>query len=203
MRLEEIMAALAAGDRAMVFALVEEFGTELAAQVRRVARDHNRSLTSEELNDLVMDSAFVLADVASAWKPDGGALPWTWARGRVRAVVFAEIFGPYPIDPADLAVEEDPEVSSPVRVTTTEPDWSGVFSDLASKDRRVAELARALEGVSARNREVFIQFRLQKQSDPSPANTVGEMFGLTSDNVRQIVKRVRNRLRSAGVEVAV
>ena len=47
----------------------------MAARVRRAAGDHSRTLTAEELNDLLMHSALVLAEIAGAWRPDGGALP--------------------------------------------------------------------------------------------------------------------------------
>jgi DNA-directed RNA polymerase specialized sigma24 family protein len=200
-RLEEIMAMLAAGDEAMVFALVEEFGTELARQVHHFARSANRRLTPDEVNDLVMDSALVLAEVAGAWRPDGGALPWTWARWRVRGVVFAELFGPYPVDPAELGGNDDPEGSRPVGTPSSEPDWSGVLSDLAERDPDVAEFAAVLGERSSRDREVFIEFRLQQElHDPAPANTVGAMFDLQPDNVRKIVQRARCHLQAAGLD---
>jgi len=199
-RLEEIMARLAAGDEAMVFALVEEFAPELARQVRHIARSAGQSLTNEEVNDLVIDSALVLADVAQAWRPDGGALPWTWARGRVRSAVFAELFGPHPVDPTDLDIDDDPEGSRPVGQPSCEPDWIGVFSDLADKDTRVAEVSAVLGALPPRNRDVYIEFRLQQSlGDPSPANTVAPMFGVTPANVRKIVQRTRQRLVGAGL----
>jgi RNA polymerase sigma factor (sigma-70 family) len=200
-RLEDIMARMAAGDEAMVFCIVEEFGAELARQVHHFARSANRRLTPGEVNDLVMDSALVLAEVAGAWRPDGGALPWTWARHRVRSVVFAELFGPYPVDPAELRGDEDPEGSRPVGAPSSEPDWCGVLSDLADRNVEVAEFAAALDELSPRNREVFIEFRLQQElSDPSPANTVAAMFDLQPANVRQIVRRARGRLAAAGLD---
>jgi hypothetical protein len=48
---------------------------------------------------------------------------------------------------------------------------------------------------SDRNRRVYFEFELQKAlGDRSPASTVGRLFGLKPDNVRQIARRVRTRL---------
>lgn len=200
-RLEEIMGQLADGDEAMVFALVNEFGTELARQVRHIARTAGRALSQEELHNLVLDSALALSDVAKAWRPDGGALPWTWARGRVRNAVFAELFGPFPVDPGDLAADDDPEGSSPVGRLTHEPDWSGVLSDLADCDPETARFVEVFDHISERDRLVYLEFRLLQSVDsPSPAETVSEMTGLRADNVRQIVRRVRQKLRAGGLE---
>ena len=41
----------------------------------------------DEVDDLVLDVCLMLADVAAAWRADGGASPWQWAWHRVRGVV--------------------------------------------------------------------------------------------------------------------
>ncbi len=202
-RLVQIMTALAVGDHAMVFALIEEFEVELTRQVRHIARAAGRQLSPEQVADLVVDCGLVLAEVAAAWRPDGGALPWTWARARLAQVVHRELFGPEPVDPADLGNIDGPEGSGPVRPAAVEPDWCGILSGLAAGRRDVAGVVVELEQVSERNRQVFLEFRLQQDlGDPSPANTVADMFDLQPANVRQIVQRTRRRLEAAGLAVA-
>ena len=80
-------------------------------------------------------------------------------------------------------------VGSPVMVT---PD----LVDLAGDHVELAQLLSALTAVaSERDAKVHLEYQAQKAlGDRSPANTVGEMFGLSPSNVRQIDRRLRQRL---------
>ena len=81
------MARLVAGDTAAVFTLVEHHGHRVAGVVRRQLRRCGvDEIAKDDLQSLVLDAAMELLQVAPAWKP-GGALPWWWAEGRIRAVV--------------------------------------------------------------------------------------------------------------------
>jgi hypothetical protein len=93
-RLEEVMAGLAAGDDAFCWALVTEFGDELAAAVRRVLADMGRrDVLSERgrVEGMAIDIALHLRDHGARWNPTGGALPWVWAERAVRAIVARDV----------------------------------------------------------------------------------------------------------------
>jgi hypothetical protein len=63
----------------------------------------------------------------------------------------------------------------------------------------VAAFTERLDAVaSPPDRQVFAEYLLQQShGDPSPSHTVAAILGLTPANVRQIVCRVRGRVRSA------
>ncbi len=206
-RLAEIMLAMGDGDEAMVFALWREFAGEIGWQVRAIARRHGRTLFADEVNDLTGACCLALLDVAGGWRVDGGALPWTWAGRRLEAVVCAQIFGP--LMPGDDKLEQRLEAlnlaeeSGQVLPHDGETDLCGVLGELAERHPELTTVVEILEGLPERNRNLFLEYRLQQElGDPSPANTVGEMYGLEPANVRQIVRRVRQRLLDAGVAVA-
>ena len=77
-QLESVMARLAEGDKAAVVTLYVEFGRVLAAVVRRhLARFGMRDVTRDDLDGLVMDACFAIADCAGAWDDRAFALPTT------------------------------------------------------------------------------------------------------------------------------
>jgi DNA-directed RNA polymerase sigma subunit (sigma70/sigma32) len=72
-----------------------------------------------------------------------------------------------------------------------------VLTEAAGHDVRARRLIAGFDAanVSERDRAVFVEYLLQTDlGDPSPAVTVGAVFGLQAANVRQIVKRTRTRL---------
>lgn len=85
--LEQVMRRLAAGDEAAVVTLYERYGSSIAAAVRHVARSRPGRLDDDDVGGAVLDVCFELARVASGWSPEGGALPWVWARHRVAGAV--------------------------------------------------------------------------------------------------------------------
>jgi hypothetical protein len=197
-RLVEIMAAMAT-DPAAVFALTSEFHAELARTVRSLMRVDGRELTPEDTNDLVMDAALALTEVAGSWRPDG-ALPWTWAKARIRSTIRATMFGPRPIDPHDI-VEADCDVGSRPVGRAEEPDWRGALIAVAAQHRHGNAVIKVLmEDISERNCAVFLQYLVQQDmGDPEPSKTVATMMELTPANVRKIVQRVRARLTELGI----
>jgi DNA-directed RNA polymerase specialized sigma24 family protein len=82
-----IMSRLADGDEAAVVTLYEQFGDRVAGTVRAVLRSRGLRLVHDEVGGLVFDACLAIAAVAGAWSPEGGALPWTWARRRVERCV--------------------------------------------------------------------------------------------------------------------
>jgi hypothetical protein len=189
--LERIMAALAAGDRAFVVTLIERFGERLAGAVRAIVRDMGRDdilRDPGEIDGLVIDAAFVIADAAGGWRLDG-ALPWVWAQRAIRSSVAATV--------GHRTVGHDEDLDAEVNDAPR-----GVAHPGADDFAAVAHLPEvrlmldALDTVaSERDRAVFLEFRRQKRDgDPSPSHTVAELTGLSSANVRQIVLRVGRRL---------
>ena len=171
-RLVEIMAAMAT-DPAAVFALTNEFHPELARTVRSLMRMDGRELTPEDTNDLVMDAALALTEVAGSWRPDG-ALPWTWAKARIRSTIRATMFGPRPVDPHDIAiadiVEADSDEGSRPGGQAEEPDWRGALIAVATQHRHGNVVMKVLmEDISERNCAVFLQYLVQQDmGDPEP-----------------------------------
>ena len=91
-----LMAQMAAGDPAAIFAFVAAFGGRLAGVVRRQLFAYGRRDMAADPHDidfLVQSAALVLYDRAASWSPDG-ALPWTWAERAIRAEVVAYLGHP-------------------------------------------------------------------------------------------------------------
>ena len=193
--LEVIMAGLAAGDAAMVVALVDRFGGELRRTLIALARTAElRRPPDEELDGLVYDAALAIARVARAWRPDGGALPGVWARQRLLRVLW-EAAGPPAILVAGLRVEQP--AADDLSWRGTEPPALVVLAGAARRHAGAALVEEALTiAVRERDREVLLRHADQVGAgDPSPAVTVGRELGRSPDAVRQAVSRGRRRLR--------
>lgn len=195
-RLVLIMERLAGGDEAAVFTLYGEFGGQVAAAVRRHLRRMGvAGLPLDDVDAIVMDVVFSLADCAGGWQPAAGALPWVWADRRVGAIVAAAI--------GQHADELRPELLADVvavdhLVGGDEPDELEVLARLATDDVSCHLLLEALEEVTTRrNGALLLGYKLQASlGDWSPATTIGGQYGMKPASVRQTVKRTLDRLRS-------
>ena len=194
-RLVDLMAAMAAGEPSATFDLSREFSGPLAAVVRvELRRRGVHRVDEDELGGLVLDVCLVLTEVAGAWDPTG-ALPWHWARHRVRAVVDAWV--------GQFADRWDPDRHAPGALDAgnawsgREPSMLEVLDGLAGQHPAIALLAEALAEIgSPRDRELLLAYVVQQQAgDPSPSITLGVLTGRSPDAVRQAVARVRRRLR--------
>ncbi len=193
---EAIMARLVAGDTAAVFTLVEHHGHRVAGVVRRQLRRCGvDEIAKDDLQSLVLDAAMELLHVAPAWKP-GGALPWWWAEGRIRAVVNGWV-GVH-ADNLDDHVEaiEDGEA---FHAASDEAEIAETFARLVDEVPLVGLVAEAAR--EARIDELILlcllDYRVQQdQGDPSPAHTLAPRYGVTPDALRQRVSRGRKRLRA-------
>lgn len=211
-RVVAIMAAMAGGDRAAVFALYEEFGGTIAGVVRREARRQGIELSARDLDELVIDACFVLLDCAGGWSADGGALPWTWAFARLRTLVASRV-GVHadsldalgrdgaPFEPAGDwagAPLRDAGVPGNAAGASADPEELPLLEALASWHGGSALLREALGLVaSERDRRLVLEVRVQADlGDPAPAKTVAAEHGLRADAVRQAVKRTLDRLRA-------
>lgn len=187
------MAAMAAGDRGATFDLYAEFGGPIRATVRRLLRRLGVDAVSpEDLDGLAIDACLELQGCADAWDPHGGALPWVWAERRLLAVVSRWV-GQHGDTLEDRGeVIERMVASGPG--ASSEPTAVEVLERL---DHPTCVLLReALEAVAtARDRGILLEVGLQRSlGDASPAVTIGPHVGLRPDAVRQVLRRVRQRL---------
>ncbi|MGZ4703830.1 MAG: hypothetical protein ACXWCM_03090 [Acidimicrobiales bacterium] len=199
-RLVTLMAAMAEGDQGAVFALVAELGHHLAGTVKAQLRGYGRHdllRDQDEVEGLVLTAAFEILDRAGSWDPDG-APPWVWARNAIHAAIVREIGHPS----VELDDQLDGEGPGPVAGNGSALDpTAGLeldpFDPRDATDARLRLLGEAIDRfASDRDRRVVRQFLLQKAyGDPSPSHTVAHDLGLSPENVRQIVSRVRRRLR--------
>jgi hypothetical protein len=198
--LAAIMDRLAQGDEAAVVALYERFRGRIAGAVQQVAAIRGARLRPDDLEGVVVEVCFELARVAGAWSPDGGALPWVWARHRVANVVDREL-GQWsePLDEQKLAhvVDDAAPPDSGSAPAGDAPMWP-VLERIAADHHGARLLLDALErvGISRRDRELWLEYVCEKAvGNPAPATTVGPVFAMKESTVRQAARRVRQRVR--------
>lgn len=188
--LARAMASLAT-DRAAVFPFVADFGEHIARAVHFHLRTLGRAdlaADADEVEGLVLDVAFLLADKAGSWAP-GQATPWKWAERAVRSLVAGHV--------GHARVDVD---ANELEGVVLPPVDRSVDLDLDSAAAHVPALALyrdALANLPVRDlhREVHLQYRVQQGlGDPSPAVTVATHYGLSAANVRQIDCRIRRHL---------
>lgn len=203
-RLAALMARMGAGDRQAIFELYGEFGARLTAVMRRhLAAVGVPGATRDDVDGLVIEACLELASCAAAWRPDGGALPWTWAANRLRAVAarFAGVHADELDDAALDRVAGDGAAggaSPPVpAVAHDEGSAFEVLQEAGTGHPMAALLLDALSLVGTpRDQAIVLELRLQTAlGDPSPSHTVGAGLGASPDAVRQVGSRMRRRLR--------
>ncbi|MDW3217118.1 MAG: hypothetical protein R8F63_00785 [Acidimicrobiales bacterium] len=186
--LNRVMAGMAAGDAAFLFAFIEEFAPKVRWVVRSILEGmgrHDIVRNADELDGLTLDACDVIFRRAGGWAP-GGAAPWNWAFKAIRAEV-ARAIGHRVVELDD---DFDGEVGSRSDVAAVDLSVDDL-SVLISRHPRVGVLDRAIRSVgSERDQLVYWEYRIQQgMGDPSPAHTVGARFGLKPDNVRQVCRR--------------
>jgi DNA-directed RNA polymerase specialized sigma24 family protein len=192
---EAIMARLATGDTAAIFALAEHHGHRVAGVVRRQLRSCGvEGIHPEDLQSLVLDACMELHAVAGAWRP-GGALPWWWAEGRIRGVVnrFVGVHADA-LDDHGAHAEREPDPAAP----SAEHSLAAAFARLVAEDPRVRLVAEAARAAKVDDVALvcLLDYQIQQgQGDPSPAHTLAERYGTTPDAMRQRICRGRRRLR--------
>lgn len=197
-RLRVVMAAMAAGDRGATFDLYAEFGGPIGATVRRLLRRLGvDAVPREELDGLVIDACLELQACAEAWDPEGGAVPWVWAERRLLTVASRWV-GQH----AD-AIDEKVEVIDlvvPAPAPDSEPNLVELLGRLDDPTCRL--LREALASVaSVRDQAILLEVGLQRSlGDTSPAVTIGPHVGLRPDAVRQVLRRLRQRLSALAVD---
>lgn len=188
-RLEALMARMAAGDDSAFGEFRLEYADRLEGLADHVARQAGTVLPAAELASVATQMALELQRSAAGWRPDGGSLPWVWARPRMASIVRAELVAP---NVSDRMVDRaEPERST----AAADDDVLAMVRRIHSDDPERAAVVARLDEVKERDRRVFLEFALQQaQGDPSPSHTVAEMLELQPANVRQIVRRVRQKV---------
>jgi hypothetical protein len=195
-----IMGRLAQGDEAAVVMLYERFRARIAGAVQQVAAARGMPLRPDDVEGVVVEVCFELARVAGAWSPDGGALPWVWARHRVANVVDREL-GQWtePLDEQQLAQVADVDAPAPDSPPAHARDVSmwPALERVAAEHHDARLLLDALErsGISRRDRELWLEYVCEKAvGNPAPATTVAPVFAMRESTVRQAARRVRKRV---------
>jgi hypothetical protein len=192
-RLQTVMAAMAAGDKGATFDLYAEFGGPIRATVRRLLRRLGVDVIgAEDLDGLVIDACLELQGCAEAWDPQGGAQPWVWAERRLLAIVSRWV-GQH----ADALEDKGEAIERMVARSVGVSSEPTVIELLDRMDDPTCVLLReALATVASdRDRTIILEVGLQRSlGDASPAVTVGPFVGLRPDAVRQVLRRVRQRV---------
>ena len=186
--IEQVMAAIAAGDPTFVFTLIERFGHRVQWVVRHHLRDmgrHDLLADADEMRGLTLDACFAIADRAGAW----------------RAGVRFPACGPtWPSEPSCTPVPATAASSStrslrPARARTPRRHRAAVPDARGDRPPDAGLRPGAAPGGQRPDYGVFVEHLVQQElGDPSPAHSVAELFELSPANVRQIVCRTRRRL---------
>lgn len=185
--LDQLMAGMATGDAAFLFAFVDEFGPTVRAVVRRIVESmgrHDIARDGDELDGLALDACDVIFARAGSWRP-GGAAPWNWAFKAIRSEV-ARAIGHRVVELDDqVDGEADSRAGAVVDLTG---DDLGVLIGRHPAVRLLDDAIRSVGTASAQ--DLYWEYRLQQGfGDPSPAHTVAHRFGKTPAAVRQACKR--------------
>lgn len=198
-RIEALMARMAGGDQSALFELYSGFGDQigrmLRSEFRRLGVDR---VDAAEIDGLVIDACIDLSGRAGSWDPTRGVTPWTWAQFRLRSLVVAHL-GQF----TDVLPEEGPAASvadlggGGAGGSRADLDAASTLRSLAGRRSDLRLLQEGLDRVSAPPQQaILLEVKVQAAlGDPSPAVTVSQMTGIRPDTVRQIVKRILDRLR--------
>jgi hypothetical protein len=156
-------------------------------------------LSPDQLDDLTRSAVVDIAGLAGTWRPDGGALPWNWARQRILAQAFTAVTG------CHNSLNSDPDGDLPEAETqfasaSDEADLAEALDRLAGCVPEAELLLSGLNQVAnERDRCIWLEYVAEQATgNPSPAGAVARIHGLAEPNVRKIVQRVRKGLRDLG-----
>lgn len=204
------MAQIVAGDSSAIVTFFEMATPPVRGMVLARFQEVGIWVSGDRLDDLVRDLLVELLDLAPVWRPDGGALPWVWARSRLLAVAFAGL-GVLADDLDDchgLAADSGRGVGGPAATASASSEAEAgadgaieVLRRAAHGRPQVALLLEALDGItSERDRAVWLDvLDEQAAGNRSPAVTVAQLHEVSPALVRKICQRVRDRLTDLGL----
>lgn len=185
----EAMAKIAAGDNHAIWGLHPLAAPAVRGMLRGEARRVNAWISDDDIYELTLDAAMLLAGMARSWKP-GSALPWVWARLRILNLVHQHL-GTFTRE----LDESHNEIEEPlVGVHVDEP--RAALRSLARRHEGAQALERQLTAIANdRDAEVYLGYRLEQAAgNRSPAVTVAADHGMQPAAVRKVVQRVGQRL---------
>lgn len=196
------MASIKAGDPE---GFTELFGLATDPVRRLIANELSAAgvvVQHDQLDELTRTAVVDIAGLAGSWRPDGGALPWTWARQRIIAGAFNSL-GDFHSSLDELDTDVDGrlhEASGSSTVATPPTDESDLVEALTRLAGCVPEAELLQSGLLkvARERDISIWLNYvteQAIGNPAPAGAVARAYDLSEANVRKIVQRVRDALR--------
>ena len=196
------MAGVVAREPWAIAALFEVATTPVRGMVLARFQDAGFWVPRERLDDIVRDLVLELVDLAPGWRPDGGAKPWGWARGRLISLAFAQLgilADDFDKHPALLADKSDPGEAIDADSSALPSEILGRF---AADRSDAALLVEALElEISERDRLVWLDALSEKAAgNRSPAVTVAQTHDISPALVRKICQRVRQRLHDLGTD---
>lgn len=191
--LAELMARLP-HDQAAQVSLHQAFGAELRGTLVVLAQQLGTAIPADELDSLAFDACEVMATVAKWWRPDRGALPWTYGRERLKAMLR---------DWDGLRTVELPEgdvlgAAPPVIAVADDRPALVVLDRLVRDDAHpvLRCFAEALRVLPEPDRELVLLYAQQQDAgDPSPSHTVGALVARSPEAVRQAFCRAKRKLR--------
>jgi hypothetical protein len=184
----QAMADIVAGDPDATWRLHTLAEPALRRMVRAEARRVGAWISDDDVTELALDGAIVLARHARSWKPDG-ALPWVWGRHRIYGLVHDHL-GTFtrPIDDDVRAIEALP-VGAPV------DDPRAVLRSLAARHPEARHLEERLARVSERDADIFLRFQIERSfGNRAPAVTVAADHDMRPEAIRKVVQRVTERI---------
>jgi len=203
-RVRTLMAAMAAGDTDAIFAFEAAFAPAIARNLRRIAEDRGATLRAGEVDELVREVVLDLAERAAAWRPDGGALPWRWARHRLANLVDGHL-GQWatPIEEAQAALDRraaeggGPGAAAPLAAGGRERAAGEVAASAARREPLLGLYLEALHLVaSPRDVDLLLEELLERGGgNPAPAEAVARANEVAAATVRKQKSRVIARVR--------
>jgi hypothetical protein len=181
------------GDEAAALELYLRFDREIRGTLIAVARQIGlHRLDDDDLDALTFDACQLIGRLAGGWRPDGGALPWTWAKARLGNLIHAHVGQPY--ERFDEAVH-DVEVAAAGAADDPEP--AVVLAALAEDDPRCALVLDALStALPERDIAIFLRYASSHDGSRAPSHQVAAETGLAPPAVRKVASRARRRLRA-------
>jgi len=191
-KVDVVMLAIAAGRDGAVWELHALAEPDLGRIVRREAQRVNVWLTADEVFEVTLDAAMEIARIARSWEP-AGALPWVWAKKRVRNLVHAHI--------DTFTRELDDELAEEEAPPPAAPPISGIeaLRKLAEVHDQARELQARLERyVTPRDADIWLSYQVEQDGgNRSPAVTIAAEHEMRPDAVRKVVQRVGERVGPA------
>jgi DNA-directed RNA polymerase specialized sigma24 family protein len=187
-----VMTRLTSGDAEAMSEFFELANSPVRRMLLNALQSRGMWIDRDRLEDITRDAVIELIHLAPAWRPDGGAAPWTWARLRLVKLAFDRI-GILADDIDDVQTEAWPTID----LAHDGRSALSVLVTLAPTHTGAQTLTSALtRATSERDGDVWLEVLSERETgNRSPAVTVAKSHDLSPENVRKICQRVRQQLK--------